>query len=347
MSTTMLGGAETNVLKISEDLVENGYEVHFATLENSGSMFKLSKSVSSYTTIGLYNKTPVKSIRSYRELLKQDFDFVLNFGLRVEVFSRILTWFFSSRTKIISNIRTTDSFRSNIQIWLDRLTARFVYQWISNSEAGKRAFVLREKVKEDKIKVIYNYIDIIDDKVVTDKVESETLVIGILANIREKKGHYDLIPLANILIKNGIFPEFICAGEDNTNGDFIEKIKSNKLEKYFKFPGFISNKSDFFNSIDIFLLPSYMEGMPTSILESMNFGVPVISTNIDGIPEQIRDGYNGFLLTPGDSEGFGVAIKRLNEDSELRSDFISRSRKLIRERFTKEVNLELWKQSLT
>ena len=52
-------------------------------------------------------------------------------------------------------------------------------------------------------------------------------------------------------------------------------------------------------SCDIYVLPSYFEGLPVSILEAMAMGKPIIATNVGGIPSIVQNGYNGWLFSPG------------------------------------------------
>jgi glycosyltransferase involved in cell wall biosynthesis len=71
-------------------------------------------------------------------------------------------------------------------------------------------------------------------------------------------------------------------------------------------------------SADAFVLPSYAEGLPMSLLESMAWGLPVISTAVGSIPEHVHDGMQGLLVTPGDVSELANAIERIVTDDALR-----------------------------
>ena len=75
----------------------------------------------------------------------------------------------------------------------------------------------------------------------------------------------------------------------------------------------------FFRIADVFVLASFLEGLPISIMEALALGLPVVSTNINAIPEAIKDGETGLLIEPGDVDGLLTAVTRLSEDEELRS----------------------------
>jgi glycosyltransferase involved in cell wall biosynthesis len=69
---------------------------------------------------------------------------------------------------------------------------------------------------------------------------------------------------------------------------------------------------------DIFLLPSLSEGVPMAILEAFSFGIPVIATAVNSIPEVVQDGRNGLLIPPGDLQALVAAMTRLLDDADLR-----------------------------
>ena len=72
----------------------------------------------------------------------------------------------------------------------------------------------------------------------------------------------------------------------------------------------MKNVTVFSNTL-INVLPSYNEGLPMTILESMGYGIPNISTNIAAIPEAITDGVNGFTIEPGDVDSLAEKMKNL------------------------------------
>ena len=78
-------------------------------------------------------------------------------------------------------------------------------------------------------------------------------------------------------------------------------IKSNEIENIVKFEGWVSGdkKIDLLNWCDVYILPSFNEGLPISILEAMSYSHPIISTPVGGILEVLHDGENGIVVNPG------------------------------------------------
>lgn len=87
------------------------------------------------------------------------------------------------------------------------------------------------------------------------------------------------------------------------------------------FEGWVSGdkKIELLNKSDAYILPSYKEGLPISILEAMSYGMPIISTPVGGIPEIVSNGENGYLVEPGNKEYIYKAIISLLNDSDLRN----------------------------
>lgn len=344
---TARGGTEQNIIKISKGLKENGYVIHFCAFENNGNLYEeLNSFADSLTIISNLSLSPVKCWFKYKSLIKRiKPDYILNFGLRVDLFARIAT---SKRgLKLISNIRSTDNWRKWYHTTLDRLTQSKIDFWISNSIAGQKVFSDRERINPKKIKIVYNFIENIPKICHHYKNENcSFLKIGVLANIRPAKGHDILIKVALRLKFLGIAVKFIIAGKDLMNGAFKNLIQANNLEDYFELKGFVGNTKNFLREIDISLLPSRWEGMPTSVLEAMAEGIPVIATRVGGVPEIIEDGVDGFIVDIDNSLNMvDVILKLKNEENRKRIG--TKGKLKIKKKFSKEIIMTQWLEILS
>lgn len=115
-----------------------------------------------------------------------------------------------------------------------------------------------------------------------------------------------------------------------------KKICENGLQNQFELPGWVRNKEkeQLMKTASVFFLPSYSEAMPMSVLEAMSWGLPVVSTEVGGIPQLVEKGKNGYLLAPGDINGFAEAIKKLLADDTLRISMGNESLKRIKEKYS-------------
>lgn len=144
----------------------------------------------------------------------------------------------------------------------------------------------------------------------SDSLNTKQLLF--LGRIGARKGFWDLLISLKSLHDRGVDFNFVAGGDGE-----IEKAKALVLEyglqDKVKFVGWVRNiqKLELLGSSSIFLLPSYNEGMPMSVLEAMAAGVPIVSTKIGGIPEQITDGVEGYLIEPGDTTALTDRLEML------------------------------------
>ena len=183
------------------------------------------------------------------------------------------------------------------------------------------------------IKVLPNPVSVPGYK--RDYKDSNPIKILFMGRLGERKGVYDLIKVAEgIDLKHNNIKFILCGDGD------IEKVRrmvnTMGIDQYFEIPGWTQDKVTFFKKADIYVLPSYNEGMPMSILEAASYGLPIISTPVGGIGEVIEDGVNGFLVNPGDIEALKEKILLLVNSVELRTRMSKEALRIVKEKF--EVN---------
>jgi glycosyltransferase involved in cell wall biosynthesis len=94
-----------------------------------------------------------------------------------------------------------------------------------------------------------------------------------------------------------------------------------------------SEVPSFLAAVDVLAVPSYDEGLPRVVLEAMAMQVPVVASNVGGIPEAVQDAHTGFLVPPGDAVALAAALERLLDDPGLGSRFGSAGRQRARQAF--------------
>jgi len=130
----------------------------------------------------------------------------------------------------------------------------------------------------------------------------KVLTVLYLGHISTDKGSHDLIKAVKILSTEfGKKFKVIMAGEESIPGELQliqESISNNNLNDWFEItsPKYGQDKISAFTEADIFILPSHHEGMPISLIEAMAAGLPIIATNVGGIPDMVLDGNTGYLV---------------------------------------------------
>ena len=100
-----------------------------------------------------------------------------------------------------------------------------------------------------------------------------------------------------------------------------------------RFLGARRDLGNFLSAIDVFVMPSFWEGLPLAMVLAMGAGLPVVATRVAGIPEVVQDGVNGLLVTPGESGELGAALSRVVNDDTTRVLLGQAARAFVRPRF--------------
>ena len=120
----------------------------------------------------------------------------------------------------------------------------------------------------------------------------------------------------------------------------FRSIKQKGLTDKVVFTGFVDEIYEVFNIIDINVISSLSEALCLSLIEGMSVGKPSVAADTGGIPEVIKNGYNGFLVPAGDAEGLADAILKLIHDPGLRKAMGDRGREIMEKSFTAEIMAE-------
>lgn len=149
--------------------------------------------------------------------------------------------------------------------------------------------------------------------------ESDFLVLY-FTRLRVTKGVFTFLRAMEQVVKKSDTIKFIVAGSGPLT-DYVRKVKGKFGNRIRTFLGYVPDEDlpGLYNASDVYVLPSYVEGMPLSIMEAMACGKPVIATNVGDMPILVKNGVNGNLLPPGNVDLLAQKILRLVEDLELRN----------------------------
>lgn len=197
--------------------------------------------------------------------------------------------------------------------------------------------MIKGKSPEAKVEVLYNAVNVPQ----TNPYNLESHNVLFLGRLGKRKGAYDLLEAIKNL--DGVLPsnvKFYLCGDGEVE-EVKKKVQEMGITHRIAHIGWTDGqqKENFMAQSMMNVLPSYNEGLPMTILETMAHGIPNISTSIASIPEVLHDGENGFLITPGDTATLYDRILCLNTDKQLRLELSKKSYELIKNSFSLDVNI--------
>jgi glycosyltransferase involved in cell wall biosynthesis len=161
-----------------------------------------------------------------------------------------------------------------------------------------------------------------------------------LSNMMKEKGVYVLLEACKILVKRKIrfIAHLVGSWGDIKEKDLYSFLEKFDLQENVKYAGekYGDEKSSFFERADIFIHPTLNDCFPLVILEAMQYGLPVISTDEGAIPEIVKNDYNGFLVPKNDPEALAIKITELINDPYLRIKMGNCGRRRFEEQYTVE-----------
>ncbi|MBC1937846.1 glycosyltransferase family 4 protein [Listeria grandensis] len=170
--------------------------------------------------------------------------------------------------------------------------------------------------------------------------DSKTIVT--FGRIGQRKGSYDLLQVAKKM--EDAFPDirFVLYGDGEVE-QVAEAIQTHQIRNV-ELGGWIGKieQKEVLKDTVLHFLPSYHEGLPMAILETMAAGIPNLSTRIGGIPEVIQDGQNGMLSEPGNVEEMITKLTAFLKNSRCRERYSAVARKTIQNGFSLEAYHEKW-----
>lgn len=152
------------------------------------------------------------------------------------------------------------------------------------------------------------------------------------------KGVREFVEAARILKKGDLEARFVLVGD--TDADNPAAVPANQLKRWesegaIEWWGYRDDMPEVFAQVHVICLPSsYREGVPKVLIEAASSGRPIVTTDMPGCREIVRDGENGYLVPPRDSEAVARALKRLLRRSALREQMGRSGRDLVRNEFS-------------
>ncbi len=204
-----------------------------------------------------------------------------------------------------------------------------------------RQFLLTEVRGDFRVEIASNPVDRLFAEALEagqSAVSDGKKVILFLGSLGRRKGVFDILQAAPAIFEKHPDARIIFAGAEESRGEKLridELCREKRLDEKATFIGVVTGrkKLSVFQNAMIYVLPSYGENLPFSLLEAMSLGLPVVTTPVGAIPEIVKDGENGFLVDPGDIRALASRVDRLLSDEPLRRAMAAANRARIKADF--------------
>ncbi len=158
-------------------------------------------------------------------------------------------------------------------------------------------------------------------------------VVGTYGTFTEQKGQRVFLQAASEVLGRGMDVEFLLMGHGPDKPKLRQLAEGMGIKNRVTFAPSTSTDNRNLGNVDVFVEPSYQEGLGLSVLQAMAAGIPVIASGVGGIFNLVQDGQTGVLVPKGDASALAGAIQRLLEDPQQRIEMARRARERVEEAF--------------
>jgi glycosyltransferase involved in cell wall biosynthesis len=194
-------------------------------------------------------------------------------------------------------------------------------------QSVRRALIQNEGIPASRVGVIYNGIDTanfrgaLHDKASVRRdlgLDPADFVVLMVARLDYLKDHATAVRTIQRVIAQRPKAKLVLVGEGPERNAIQQTVDNLQLHDSVKFLGLRKDVSRLLNGADLFLLTSISEGIPLTVIEAMLTDLPVVATNVGGLPEVVEEGQTGLLAPAGDDAGLASHIIRLADSADLR-----------------------------
>ncbi len=223
-------------------------------------------------------------------------------------------------------------------ILLEKITGKITDRLIAVSKANIETGIKNRIGKKEKYTLIRSGIKLsqfqnVEVNIVEKKKELgldlDTKVVGMIAPFKPQKAPLDFIKVANQVIEKRPKTQFLLIGDGALRTEIERLIKELNLEKKVILTGWRKDIPQILRIVNILVLTSRWEGLPRVFPEAMASELPIVATKVDGAPEAIEEGVNGFLISVGDIRGMAEKIIALLDNPEMAKEMGRKGREKV------------------
>ncbi len=339
------GGAERQIIMLSNEMALRGHEVHMLVLNEFNSPYSISNNVIVHDLSGRENGKlgVIKRYVAFRETIKKIRpDVTINYNLQGAYFSLLTGKSVCGKILYSERGDPYDSEYSGILGKVRDYTCRRVDALVFQSEGARDFFTIGSK---QKAVVIHNSVTVPQDKYpIAEKRDNRIVTVGRLHS--QKNPHLLLDAFAKIAPK---YPtvQLDFYGDGILHDELQDKTNNLGLEYRVTLHPSRKNIFDSIRTARIFVLPSDYEGMPNALMEAMSLGLPCISADCrpGGARTLIENGKNGFIVPVRDVNALAEKMSYLLDNPDV-GERMAKEARNIGETHTNEITFNKWNDFL-
>lgn len=162
----------------------------------------------------------------------------------------------------------------------------------------------------------------------------EAIVLGVVAQLIERKGHRFLFEVLPRVLTDHPNVRVIIFGQGPGREPLEQRVLENGLSDSVQFAGFREDMPDWLAHLNILVHPALMEGLGISLLQASAAGVPIVASRAGGMPEAVKEGETGLLITPGNTAELETALRSLLDDVQRAQGMGEAGKRYIEEEFS-------------
>lgn len=335
-------GAQKAILVLARGLQARGHHVEVVTMYDKANFSPFFSRQYGVKIIDLHMKragqrNPLAGVgefalgiwRLYQLLRREHIDVLQTFSHYSNIVGPIVGWLAGVPIRVSSQ-RSSLKGAPGWLLWLDRLVTNspLVHIMVAVSEGTRQFSIERQGIKPNKLLTIHNSIDaahfthILGEQLAPLRVAlalpDDALIVLMVARLHPQKGHRFFLQAVPRIQKILPHTHFLLVGDGELRSELETLTQTLGIRERVHFLGVRQDIPELLALSDLFVLPSLWEGLPNAVLEAMAAEKPVVATNVDGVPEVVRDNETGILVPPGDIEALAQAMIRLLADPALR-----------------------------
>ncbi|MBI4611290.1 MAG: glycosyltransferase family 4 protein [Candidatus Rokubacteria bacterium] len=343
------GGGERGFAQLAEALRDR-YEIRFACAPGGLLGRRLQSMAVPIRPLDFRRQLSLMRILRLSAIMRHEqVDLVHSMGARADFAARIAARL-AGRPLVVSTVAMfvdgyeVSALKRALYRRVIRLTERLTDGFIAVSDAVRKTLVEGHRIPEAKVRRIYSGVELEAFSPEGQNgfglrrelaLEPGAPVVGTIGRLVYQKAQHVFLQAASLAQRSIPNVQVLIVGD----GPFRRSLEGLSRELGLhacRFAGFREDVPHLLSLMDVFALPSILEGLPRVLLEALAMARPVVATRIDGVAEVVQHGGAGLLVRPRDPVALADAIVSLVKDPELARRLGGAGRKLIEDRFTVE-----------